>query len=514
MKKLFCLFLAVVSLLCCTACADWEELSEDPLQELNRYYQSENESPSATEISAFALPYYDSETLDSVTCSDGVQQVVGRLLYEPLYALDNTFVPQPVLAESCHYDAATYTYVIQLRSGVCFSDGSPLTAQDVADTLHRAAQSERYGSRFTNVGWLSGSGSSISVTMLGPDGGLLSLLDIPIVKSGTEMQKVPLGTGPYAVAREENGTYLSPNPHWWQQKRLPLSRIELFPCKSSDAANYAFSSQNVQLLCTDLVGTDVPPSDVSGVCTDAPDTVLQYLGFNLRNELLAEDTVRQAISAVIDRNGLVNTYLLGHGSAVQFPLPSAAAAYPHELETAYSRESADAAMQKAGLTGGEEKTPLILLINEENRFKVSVASQIAKALNRYDLDVTVQSLPWEDYLDALHRGRYDLYYGETKLHADWDLTALIGTGGALNYGGYSDEATDELLQTHLAAQDEARNTALYELCRDFSSHQPIVPICCKAVSVLVAKQAVEQITPTAADPFYQMENWIVHLASS
>ena len=514
MKKILCLLLAVLSLLCCTACADWEELSEDPLQELNRYYQSENEPQDAAELTAFALPYYDSETLDGVTCSDGVQQVVGRLLYECLYEPDASFVPQPVLAESCHYDAATYTYVIKLRSGICFSDGSPLTAQDVADTLHRAAQSERYGSRFANVGWLSASGSSISVTMLGPDGGLLSLLDIPIVKSGTETQKVPLGTGPYAVAKEENGTYLSPNPNWWQRKRLPLSRIELFPCKSNDAANYAFSSQNVQLLCTDLVGANTAPADVSGICTDAPDTVMQYLGFNLRHELLTDETVRQAISAVINRDELVSTYLLGHGAAAQLPLPPTAACYPHELETAYSRESADAAMQKAGLKNGEEKIPLTLLVNEENRFKVSVASQIAKALNRYDLEVTVQALPWDDYLTALQSGRYDLYYGETKLHADWDLSALIGTGGALNYGGFSDEDTDELLQSYIAAQGDARNTALTDLCRNFQTQQPIVPVCFKAVSVLVTKQAVEQITPTASNPFYQMENWTVHLSAS
>ncbi len=515
MKRLFCLFLTTFLLLGCTACADWDELAEDPLLELSDYYQSENESPEAVELTSFALPYCDTETLDAVTCSNDFQQVVAGLLYESLYELDESFTPQPVLAESCRYDAANLTYTIQIRSCVCFSDGSALTAKDIADTLNRAAQSTRYASRFTKVEGISSSDNKVILTMLEPNGGLLSLLDIPIVKSGTENRKIPIGTGPYAVAIEESGNhYLAPNPHWWQDKRLPLSRIDLVSCKTLDAANYAFTAQNVQLLCVDLVGADTAPADVSGACTDAPGTVMQYLGFNLRNEILSDSAVRQAISAAIDRKTLVDTYLLGHGCAVQFPLPEQSALYPADLQSSYSREAANAAMQKAGLNSGEKKVELTLLVNEENRFKVTVATQIAEALNRYDLALTVQALPWEDYLTALQNGWYDLYCAETKLCPDWDLTALIGTGGALNYGGFSDENTDLLLTGFREAQGPQRTAAMRELCEDFLQNQPIAPLCLKAVSVLVTNRAVDQITPTATDPFYQLENWTVHLAAS
>lgn len=515
MKRILCLFLAALLPLSLTACADWDELAEDPLQELSSYYQSENESREASELTSFSLPYCETETLDAVTCSDGFQQTVGSLLYESLYEPDESFEMQNVLAQSCQYDAVNLTYTIQIRSGVRFSDGSALTATDVVDTLHRAAQSARYGSRFTKVGWISASQSKVIITMLEPNGGLPSLLDIPIVKSGTENQKIPLGTGPYAVAKEENGShYLAPNPYWWQNKRLPLNRIDLVSCKTVDAANYAFTAQNVQLLCTDLVGTDATPADVSGVCTDAPGTVMQYLGFNLRNETLADSAVRQAISAAIDRNTLVRAYLLGHGTAAQFPLPPQSTFYPTEAQSSYSREAADAAMQKAGLKSGEEKVELTFLVNEENHFKLTVATQIAEALNRYNLAVTVQALPWEEYLSALQSGQYDLYFGETKLRPDWDLSALIGTGGALNYGGFSNEDTDLLLSEFLETQGESRRAVMSELCDDFLQNQPIAPICFKAVSVLVTNRAVDKITPIAANPFYHMENWTVHLSES
>lgn len=512
MKKLLCLLLTIVIVLFCTACADWDELSDDPLQELSQYYQAENQPQDSTAITSFSLPYYGSETLDGVTCSDGIQQVVGMLLYESLYELDHSFEPQPVLADKAQYNTQTFTYTITVRSGVCFSDGSALTAQDVADTLIRAASSTRYGSRFTNVEEISADGNRVIITLSEPNGSFLSLLDIPVVKSGTETQNVPLGTGPYAVAKDDTGNYLALNHHWWQNKRLPLSRIELVACKSADAANYAFTAQNVQLLCADLGGADSVPADVIGACTDAPSSILHYLGFNLRNEFFADPAVRQAISIAIDRENLVRTYLLGHGSSAQFPLPPACTAYPGDLETAYTREMVDSAMKKAGLKAGKEKTALTLLVNEENRFKVSAAAEIARALNQYDLSVTVQALPWGEYLDALENGRYDLYYGQTRLRADWDLTSLIGTYGALNYGGFSNPAIDDLLHSYLASQGQHRNAVLHALCESFQQQQPIVPLCFKTVSVLVTSNAIDEIFPTAVNPFYQMENWTVHLA--
>ena len=512
MKRIFCSLLTIILLFSCTACADWDELSNDPLQELSQYYQAENEPQKNTELYAFALPYSSNETLDGVTCSDGLQQVVGKLLYESLYELDAAFEPQPLLAAGYHYDAESFTYTIEIRGDVCFSDGSPLTARDVVETLNRAMQSTRYSSRLNCVERISGSGNTVIIRLLEPNGGFIRLLDIPMVKSGTETQKVPLGTGPYAIARDDSGNYLAPNPFWWQNKPLPLRRIELVPCKSNDAASYAFTAQNVQLLRTDLIGTNTISADISGTCVDAPDTVLQYLGFNFGNEFLLSSKVRHAISCAIDRENLVSTYLLGHACAAQFPLPPAIPSYPHEKEQSYNRETVDSAMKTAGLNSGGEKIPLTLLVNEENHFKVAIATEIARVLNQYDLSVQVQTLPWEDFLTALVYGQYDLYYGEARLLTDWNLSALVGSGGSLNFGGFSYPQTDELLQAYLEAQGEQRDAILSDLCENLQEMQPIAPICFKNISVLATNNAVDNLSPTAGNPFYHMENWVIHLA--
>ena len=515
MKQILCLLLSGLLLLSCTACADWDELSVDPLQELSQYYQSENESPAATEITSFALPYYRGETLDGVTCSDGIQQVVGALVYEGLFALDETFEPKNVLAESYQYDSTYCAYTIQLRSDVTFSDGSPLTAWDVAETLRRATTSTRYKNRLSQVDSIEAMGNSVIIFLKEAHGSFIRLLDIPIVKSGTETDNFPLGTGAYAVAKDDTGNYLAPNPNWWQNKRLPLTRIDLVPCKNTESANYSFIAQNVQLLCADLIGIDAAPADVSGTYTDAPGTVMQYLGFNGRNELLARSAVRRAISAAMDRSALINSYLLGHCRPAQFPIAPESSLYPKALETAYSQEAANDAMEEAGLCTGTQQYPLRLLVNEENHFKCAAAEGIARSLNQYDLDVTVVALPWDAYLNALEQREFDLYYGEMRLSADWNSMSLIGCGGSKNYGELGNVILDEELQSMLAADnDQQRSLAMLQFCQEFQYSQFIAPICFKSVSVLVTKGAVDQITPTAANPFYGLENWTVHLAES
>ena len=128
-KRLPCLLLALgmlLSLLGCSGTAADAD-SNQIYDELADYYQQKNKDKDVS-ISSFALPYLQGLTLDPVTCGDGTQQDIGCLLYEGLVQLDLEMQPQAVLAQSWSYDAASYTWTIQLRSGVTFTDGSAFTA--------------------------------------------------------------------------------------------------------------------------------------------------------------------------------------------------------------------------------------------------------------------------------------------------------------------------------------------------------------------------------------------------
>ena len=247
---------------------------------------------------------------------------------------------------------------------------------------------------------------------------------------------------------------------------------------------------------------------------------MQFLGFNTRRAPFNDEALRQAVSCAVDRQGLVDSCLLGHGSAAQFPVSPASDRYPTTLARTYSTlalqqltaaedtSPEDTAAESAGKYAGTEVT---LLVNEENSFKVAAAQELAYTLSRCGLSVTVDAVPWETYLQRLWDGRFDLYYGECRLTADWDILELVGTEGSLNYGGFSDEDTDVLLAACRTASEGQRSKALTALWQDLLEKMPIAPLCFKSDSVLTTTGLVEGLTATETDPFFSLEQWTVHL---
>ena len=177
MKRRILPLLLVLCLLWLTGCSFDDTSDEDLLQEIYGYYQSGKDKTDAP-LTSFALPVLQGQTLDPITCPDGVQQTIGALLYEGLYALDTGFTPQPMLAESCTVSGTTCT--ITLRGGVTFSDGSAVTASDVVRSLQRAQSSERYGARLAGVSRIAaGSGGTVVLTLAYENQNIAALLDIP-----------------------------------------------------------------------------------------------------------------------------------------------------------------------------------------------------------------------------------------------------------------------------------------------------------------------------------------------
>ncbi|MEG0780647.1 MAG: ABC transporter substrate-binding protein, partial [Oscillospiraceae bacterium] len=506
MKKRLALLLSLLLLL--TGC--WQE---DTAVEDSALTPMETEAP-AEKLSlpqTFALPYLPGQTFDPITCPDGIQQTVGALLYEGLFQLDQQFVAQPRLCARYSYHAATLTYTLALREAVAFSDGSELTATDVVATLRRAMVSTRYAARLSNIAAVDGAGHTVTILLKTDSTALPALLDIPIIKAGTEQATVPPGTGAYLCVTDSEGLHLLANSGWWGKGTAPVARIELVAAKDADALLYRFTSHEVQLLAADLTGT-TPISTTGNIdFTNVDTTVLQYIGCNTRKPLLADAALRRALQLGVNRRVAVRAFLSGHGQPAQFPISPVSPLYPAQLETPYSAQRFEEAIRAAGLDTGTTRR-LTLLVNSENPFKVAVAKSIAASLSVCDLRIEVREKPWEDYLRALHAGDFDLYYGEVRLTADWSLQRLLGTGGSLNYGGYADPTMDQMLAEWNAASD--RKAGALRLGRYLQQQQPILPVCFKSACVLTQESVVEHLSPTAADPFFGLENWTIHLAGT
>lgn len=172
---------------------------------------------------------------------------------------------------------------------------------------------------------------------------------------------------------------------------------------------------------------------------------------------------------------------------------------------AYAPEALAVQLEEQRLQGRE----LVLLVNSENTAKASAAQLIAYQLQAAGFAVELRQLPFDEYTAALARREFDLYLGETVLTADFDLAPLLGSSGALNYGGWWAEGADWLIWSLQAASPEDEPAAAAALFALLEEQVPIVPIAFKNGSVLSQWGRLSRLSPVRGDVFYQIESWNV-----
>ena len=473
-------------------------------------------SPTPAPVPAvFALACYPSDSFHPITGTNRTNLLLAPLVYEGLFSLDGTFTPQNQLCASytVSEDGLTWTFTLAEDT---FSDGSPLTAQDVASSLTLAmGEGSLYAQRLTGVQSVSvRSDTEVEVTLRAPNGALPALLDIPVVRSAGEGLP-PLGTGDYAFAQDGEDWLLrriSPLPSGSSApEEIPLRSI-----RQTDDLIYAFDAQDISLVSTDLTGTNSLGFSGSLETWDYATSVLLYLAFNTDSGPCADQAVRRALSYGFDRASVVVSLLSRHAQEAALPVSPASPLYDQDLadSLAFSYQSMEEGLDQAGWTltdgvrtQGRRALSLTFLVNTENAAKVSIARHLAQGLERSGITVDLQELTWEDYTAALSSGDFDLYLGEVRLTADFDLSPLLSRSGALNYGRWEDEETETLLAAFRAASGEGRADAATALYARLAEAAPLVPLCFKNWSVLTHWGQLAGLTPTAQNIFSGFDGW-------
>ena len=498
MKRYLSLLLCL--LLCLSLCACRQEDSTDGSDESGDS-GSQNEN---LRLGAFVLPYFQDQSLDPYTCPDGVQQDLCALLYEGLFVLDENITPQNQLClrYSCDEDYLRYNFI--LRPDILFSDGSRVENTDVVASLERARSSQRYGERLKLLRSVKAEeDGSITVTLSSPHGNLTALLDVPITKADGSL----LGTGPYQLISDGKNAQLQANPYW-RNGTPALESIPLLGLKTSDSVAHPLSSHEIQALTVDLIGSEELTYSGSFSSAEVDTSNFCYLGFNTQG-IFADANLRCVIAQGIDREKLVTAFLSGHARASQFAISPVSPLYPSYLEEAYSLYDYQQALAALGFTQGKTQR-VTLLVNEENPFRLSAANYISQALTYGDLVVTVKALPWDEYVSALNSGRFDLYFAETRLTADWDPSALVCAGGSLNFGGYENSTLESILKVYASTPPAELGTSINALCSYLQQEMPIVPLCFKTRTILLQQNVAEGISSTINAPYSQLYCWIFH----
>ena len=360
----------VTGLLLLTGCAS-QPLPSVSQPEVPPDLSTQPPPPEEGKVIPFTLAVYPRESFHPALSKNRTNLLLSSLLYQPLYRLDGSFEPQPVLASGAAVSEDKLTWTIFLKNAA-FSDGTPLTGKIAADALNTArGENSRYAARLAGIAGVTPGEGSVTITLSSPNGNLPALLDVPIALGDGER---PLGTGPYILQELDEILSL----HAAEGAKVPAQDIPLHAIAQTDDLIAAFDSGDVTLVETDLMGTNTPAYSGNYEVWDYPSLGLVYLGLNTREgRPCVSDGLRRGLAKSIDRESIADTVFAGHAVPTALPL--------HPNSPRWSKEVNDAWSYQPEALSGE----LVLLVNSENSTKAAAAQHIADQLRAVGLGVEI-----------------------------------------------------------------------------------------------------------------------------
>ena len=262
-------------------------------------------------------------SLDPRIGTDAQSEHIDELLFDGLVARDATFHFTPALAESWE-QPEPLTLVFHLRDGVRFGDGRPMTARDVVWTIDSMRSGQVISPKtasYASVDTVEARDARTVVFHLKhADNFLLTNLStgafgVVPEGSGRDFWRHPVGTGPFRFVSQQidQDVVAERNPlSWAGAPKIERVRFRVVPDAITESLEMEKGSGDVAVNSLPMDALPVLAARPNLVVEDSAGTQVQYLGFNLRDPLLKDARVRQAIACAIDRKLIIQTLLRGH----------------------------------------------------------------------------------------------------------------------------------------------------------------------------------------------------------
>jgi peptide/nickel transport system substrate-binding protein len=196
---------------------------------------------------------------------------------------------------------------------------------------------------------------------------------------------------------------------------------------------------------------------------------VQYLGFNLRDPLLQDVRIRQAVACAIDRNLIIKTLLGGHAQPALSLLPVSHWAYTGDV-TRYDYDSKRAMqlLDEAGRIPGPNGIRFHLAMKTSNTEDVRLlAAVLQQQLARVGIALDLRSYEYATFYSDVTRGAFQLYSlrwiggnEQPDIFSYAFSTARFSPKGG-NRGHYSNARLDTLLDDAAQSEDAARRRTDY-----------------------------------------------------
>lgn len=418
--------------------------------------------------------------LDPRVGIDAQSERIDELIFDDLLNRDDHLNVTPGLAERWEIPDAL-TYIFHLRQGVKFHDGSALTSRDVKWTFDSMLQGKIRTTRAAAYRYVdrveAPDDSTVVFHLKQPFSTLLwNLSDgaMGIVPYGSldEMTSHPIGSGPFrfASAEPDKEVIVERNDNYWGEKaHVSRVRFAVVPDTTTRALELRKGSADIvsNALTSDMILAleKEPTLEVQ----HGPGTTLAYLAFNLRDPILKDVRVRQALAYAIDRRPMIKYLWRDFAQPANSILPPESWAYNAEVpQYPYDSEKARQMLDAAGyraVNGVRFHLTMKTSTEESTRLMVAVMQQ---QLREVGIALDIRTFEFATFFADVTSGAYQMYslrwIGGNE---DPDIFEYVFDSdkfppNGANRSFYSNHRLDRLINEGRSKMDQAQRKTAYD----------------------------------------------------
>ena len=438
---------------------------------------------------------------------------VTNLVYESLITLDDDYMPQGCLAQSWEQNGNGSSWIFHLRTDVYFSDGTPLTAQDVATSAQYIldkANDENIADHgfYVNLKYYVSSVSArdehtVVVRAKRKYFGLLYAMTFPVVPASQVTWDEPVGTGPYMIQtfNPKASMLLTANPHWWKaQPQVREIMVQFEDTARAVVDDYEYA--RVDTVFTRSIAGAQYRTGTSSLAMAYRTNQLECLYMNnSASELTVE--VRKAIRYAIDKSKIINNAYMGMAAATDLPFYPGTWMYNDTLNGLFVRDMDEARrlLAEAGWEDSDENGILDRMTSSgnqrnlhlrfyyyeepDNDVRMEAATQISETLAELGIECKVEPLTMANLKDKLSHGSYDLAIVPLAMDTCPDPGFMLMRGNTGNYCYYKSDRMTALFESLRTQVDQVGyRQKLMEIQSLFAEDCPFVCLYYRTGSVL------------------------------
>jgi peptide/nickel transport system substrate-binding protein len=442
--------------------------------------------------------------------------------------------PEPEAAESCDYTDDT-TYECTMQDGLTFSDGSPLTAEDVVFSFERnveIADPQGASSLLANMKSVEApDDQTVVFNLKQPDATwpfILTVASFAIVPDEVfPADKVQpsdqvIGSGRYSVAEFNPGeqTVLEANPEYDGDDPPENDRAIVQYYDKSSALKLAVEEGSVDIAYRSLSPTEI--DDLRGAeginVVEGNGTEIRYLVFNLDLQEGTSDeeklAIRRAAAYTIDRQAIADNVYEGTVEPLYSMVPQglefATEAFKDEFGEAPDLDAARQELEDAGVD-----TPVDLEVWwTPSHYGPASGDEYAEIKRQFDesglFNVTLESTEWNQYSEAAFTDKYPQYqlgWFPDFPDAD-DYTASFYLPDSFLNIHYNNKEMNQLIAEERESTDEATRAEAFERIQQIGAEDaPTIPYF-QASQVAAVRDGVEGVEDTF-DPSFIFRFWLI-----